>query len=316
MSAPVRIALSVGLIVLFAVAVEYLVSWHAVFRAWREVPLAHALAAFALMTLSHACRGARLWAYLRDSHRLRYVDALRVTLVHNLFNHVLPFRTGEATFPLLLNRRHAVPLATGIAALIWFRVIDIVFILAAGGLAIAAAGRGSTRWLALLPLVAVVPLAMAGLRARIAEVLAKAPQRRVFTAMRALVNGVPDNDRRLWVDAAWTAAGWTSKLCSLGVLLVAFTAIGPAQAVLAALGGELTSVLPLHTPAGVGTYEAGLVAAMAYAQISPERALSAAVNVHLALLAVALLYGVVALAAPRTEISAAPRTPGSLPPRL
>jgi uncharacterized membrane protein YbhN (UPF0104 family) len=100
------------------------------------------------------------------------------------------------------------------------------------------------------------------------------------------------------------------------VLLVAFTAVGPAQAVLAALGGELTSVLPIHTPAGVGTYEAGLVAGMAYAQVAPGRALSAAVNVHLALLAVALLYGLLALAAPRPETRAAPQTPGSVPPRL
>ena len=233
---------------------------------------------------------------------------MRVTLVHNLFNHVMPFRTGEATFPLLLNRTHRVPLSTGIAALVWFRLIDIVFILAAGGFAIAAAGRGSARWIALLPLVTVLPLAMATLRARIESALEQAPPGRAVAAALALVRGVPHNDRRLWLDAAWTAAGWTSKLCSLGVLLVAFTAVGPAEAVLAALGGELTSVLPIHTPAGVGTYEAGLVAALAYARVAPERALTAAVNVHLALLAVALLYGLLALAAPGRAARAAPNT--------
>jgi uncharacterized membrane protein YbhN (UPF0104 family) len=63
-----------------------------------------------------------------------------------------------------------------------------------------------------------------------------------------------------------------------------------------ALGGELSSVLPVHGLAGAGTYEAGVVAALAPFRVSAVEALAAAVNLHLFLLGVSGLGGALALA--------------------
>ena len=49
--------------------------------------------------------------------------------------------------------------------------------------------------------------------------------------------------------------------------------------------GDLTSILPFHGLAGAGTYEAGVVAGLAPYGLSPETALSLAINLHLFILA-------------------------------
>jgi len=61
--------------------------------------------------------------------------------------------------------------------------------------------------------------------------------------------------------AAWAFAvsNWVLKLGVVGALLAPLAALPPGAAVAAALGGELAAVLPVQAPAGVGTYEAGVV---------------------------------------------------------
>jgi hypothetical protein len=72
--------------------------------------------------------------------------------------------------------------------------------------------------------------------------------------------------------------------------------VGPVTARFgAALGGELSSVLPVHAPAGIGTYPAGIVAgAAAFGADGGKESLAllarAAINAHL-LTAVAALVG-------------------------
>jgi hypothetical protein len=45
--------------------------------------------------------------------------------------------------------------------------------------------------------------------------------------------------------------------------------------------GELTTVLPVYSIAGIGTYEAGVVAALVPADIGYQEAIKTAVNLHL-----------------------------------
>ena len=60
---------------------------------------------------------------------------------HNLFNNLLPMRAGEASFPVLMRRYFDVPLARSLAALLWFRLMDVHALAAVAMLAV---GR---RWL-------------------------------------------------------------------------------------------------------------------------------------------------------------------------
>ena len=63
-------------------------------------------------------------------------------------------------------------------------------------------------------------------------------------------------------------------------ILRLFAPMPGAAAVMGAIGGDLTSVLPVHGVAGAGTYEAGVVAALTPFDIPTAAALAAAVNLH------------------------------------
>jgi len=77
--------------------------------------------------------------------------------------------------------------------------------------------------------------------------------------------------------------------------LSAFVELAWQPALLGAVGGELSSVLPIHGVAGAGTYEAGIVAALLPFGIVMEQAMQAAVSLHLFLLGLCVLGGGLAL---------------------
>ena len=60
-----------------------------------------------------------------------------------------------------------------------------------------------------------------------------------------------------------TALNWSVKVLVLAWVLAAAWASSRSPRFGGALGGELSSVLPVHAPAGVGTYPAGIVAGAA-----------------------------------------------------
>ena len=60
------------------------------------------------------------------------------------------------------------------------------------------------------------------------------------------------------------------------------------------LGGELSSVIPIHTPGGLGTYEASMLGTARLLGITGGWVLFAAVQLHLMILLSTLLGGVAA----------------------
>ena len=70
---------------------------------------------------------------------------------------------------------------------------------------------------------------------------------------------------------------------------------------MSAIGGELTSVLPFHAPGGVGTYEAGMIAALAPV-LALDEAGQGAVNTHLFVIGASALGGIIGLLLPAGEL--------------
>jgi uncharacterized membrane protein YbhN (UPF0104 family) len=66
-------------------------------------------------------------------------------------------------------------------------------------------------------------------------------------------------------------------------------------ALLGAVLGDLTSILPVHNIGGAGTYEAGVVAGMLPFGVGASAAIAAAINLHLFLLAATLFGGALSL---------------------
>ena len=80
--------------------------------------------------LSYLLRALRIFDEFRTQAGGRFGSCLRITLIHNAMINVVPFRGGEAAFPLLLRQNFGVPLPRAIASLFWFRLQDAFVVMA------------------------------------------------------------------------------------------------------------------------------------------------------------------------------------------
>ncbi|MEI2297561.1 lysylphosphatidylglycerol synthase domain-containing protein [Ensifer sp. MJa1] len=277
--------LSASAIFAYAAFVEWFWGWSTLLRQWSEIGFGIAFLALALLVATYFIRCYRIYDYFPRETAGQFLPLFRVTQVHNLLNIMLPFRAGETSFPLLMRSEFSVPLARGTAALLVMRLLDLhaLLVVAAVGLVI---GRGSialwTLWFAAF----VSPLLFFLLKGR-AIALAR---RLLPTSLDAIVDEL---EAGLPVDViaflrAWgmTILNWAVKVIVLAWVL-AFMGVAPLSACFGgALGGELSSVLPMHAPAGVGTYPAAIAAGAVSFGASAgreglEQLAAAGVNAHL-----------------------------------
>lgn len=283
-----RTIFAVVVAVVFVFGVEALVGWRSVVYPWRfiEEPRWIVVGA-ALVGTSYVIRAIRLFRFFELDYGFR--TSLRLVLQQNLLNNLLPFRTGEFAFPVLMNRYLSVPPSRSVPGLLWLRMLDLHALLlvlisvvgvvvspAAGALAvpvwIAAVFifRGAAFWLA-----AALPEARNGIVLAIRGGLEMAPTHR-FDLLELLF---------------WTLANWLLKLLAFAWVIRLFTAAPFDTGLAGAVGGELAAVLPIQGLAGLGTYEAGVVAAMQALGSTLNEALTGAVTLHLFLLGVSILGG-------------------------
>lgn len=257
------------------------------------------------LAATYLLRALRVYHEFGEVTRGRFGDCLRLVLTHNALVNLLPMRAGELSFPLLLNRRFGLPLARAAGSLLWLRVQDAVIlaalavlcwprlspVLRAAGVAALATGG------ALLP-----PVAQ-WLLARVA------PGR--FDAARAALAESANHARIGWL---WTLANWCVKLAVLSqVLALLFVSplASPLEAgVAGAVGGELAAVLPVQGVAAIGSYEAGVAAALSVAGVVWSDGLKAAFSLHLLTLATALAAAGLALALPSSRANRSPPADG------
>jgi len=288
-----RLVASLSIGAVFVVFVEVYVGWAELLRPWRTLAPAALGAAVALMVLSHVTRALRVHDYFDGPVRGHRAACLQLVLRHNLLNNLLPMRAGEIAFPVLMQRRFGVSPAQSLPGLLWFRLLDLhVLVLLAAPL-VATAVPVSVLGLVMVAWLCLPWLAWRGWH-RIATRTAPSAGR-LARFMARLHAGLPQDERVFWIALVWTLATWALKLAVFTWLLVAFAPLGLSHAVLGAIGGELTSVLPIHGAGGFGTYEAGVVAATLASGLDAPTLLRAAVNLHLFVLGVSLLTGLIAL---------------------
>lgn len=77
-----------------------------------------------LFTITCACRWWRVWI-LVPADRRRPMGILSVSAGHACLNLILPMRTGELTFPVLLKRATGLPLGVGAIYLFTIRILEL-----------------------------------------------------------------------------------------------------------------------------------------------------------------------------------------------
>lgn len=209
-----------------------------------------------------------------------------MTQVHNLLNIMLPFRAGETSFPLLMRSEFGVPLVRGTAALFVMRLLDLHALLtvAAVGL-VAGRGQGAIGWV--LWLIAFLsPLAFFLMKEKALTVMRRVAPAKAGPLLDEAEAGLPIGIPAFLRAWAMTMLNWAVKVVVLAWVLAIMGVAPLAASFGGALGGELSSVLPVHAPAGVGTYAAAIVAgAVSFGASADQATLEtlgrASVNAHL-----------------------------------
>ena len=290
-----------------------LLAWLAGDARWRELGSAFARLTPAMLAigaagfaLSYLLRALRVHDEFRAEARGRFPACLRIVLIHNAMINVVPFRGGEAAFPLLLRQTFGTPLGRAIASLFWFRLQDALVVAVLAVLV----------WPGLPP-----ALRAAGVAALVGGAWylprwARAPHdwaagRPLAAKLGKLRDAFAESTRHARFGWLWTIANWSVKLAVQAWLLAALLPAPLATGAAGALGAELAAILPVQGVAGFGTYEAGAAAALLPIGVAFERGLQAALALHLFVIACALAAGALAWLAP---VPRSPATSNNNPP--
>jgi hypothetical protein len=287
----IGITLLAGLVI----AVEHRVGWQALFAPWRTVPPGLLAGAFALTAASYGLRALRVYDYFGPLVAGRFPVVLRLSVLHNTANNLLPMRIGEVVFPWLMRRYFGHGFLAAGASLLWIRIMDLHCLVLAGLLVAWLRVPGwwwpllGVLWLALVP---------AGLVLRRSGRVERLRPGRLRRVSLFVLEAAPRDSGLLARLYLWTLLSWATKLTAFALVLGHFVDATLAQRLAGVLGAELSSVLPLHGIAGAGSYELTGMAAMVPLGVAIEPALAGAVNLHLFLLGTTLLLGLAVLLLP------------------
>jgi len=281
------------LLIALVLAVALTVGWGPLLAPWRELGLTELLGLLALSALSYGFRAVRVFDYFRPAFAGRFPTVLRLSILHNVANNLLPMRAGEMVFPWLMGRYFGQGFGNALASLIWIRLLDMHFL----GLIACLILYLRQPWIG-WPLAGLLWLLLLPLMARVGRLAPTGSSRMPARLASTLARAAPVSRRLIARLYLWTALSWTAKCIAFALLRQHLLPLDLWRLLIGVLSAELSRILPFHGIAGGGTYELAAVAALVPFGVSPEAALVGAVNLHLFLLGVTLLLGLLALLLP------------------
>ena len=272
------------------------------------LPLLAALMLYPLVTFSRALRlQAALTILAPAASPVGRLRLTRVAALHSVLSSFAPMRLGELSLVWLLHRAAGTPLAAGSALLLVLRLIDLVVVVGAGMLALAALplARAALPWalpaagavlgVLILGLLLAPPVARALRTVTVGEGDPTAGGRltRLWrTLLEALAAQTP---RRLVTLTAWSLPIWALIFAMAWLCANATEAwIGPAGGVAGGSATSLAIVLPVNTFANAGTFEAAWVLALVPAGLDRTAALATGLLYHVTGLLGSALLGALA----------------------
>ncbi|QPB20740.1 lysylphosphatidylglycerol synthase domain-containing protein [Rhizobium sp. 007] len=285
--------LTVVIVAAYASFIEWFWGWSAIIAQWAAVGVMPILVALALLTSTYFLRTWRILDYFPRETAGSFRTLFRVTQVHNLLNIMMPFRTGETSFPVLMRAEFGIPLTRATSALLVMRLLDLHALLAAAGIGFAAAAPSAVLAWLLWAAFLFLPITAFLIRKPFLRFGFRLFPTKAQGFLSEIENGLPANASAFARAWAMTAVNWLVKVVVLAWAL-SLMGVSPLTASFGgALGGELSSVLPVHAPGGVGTYPAGIAAgAVALGAPGGKAELAAlaqaSINAHLLIIVSAL----------------------------
>ena len=291
---PLYLCISLLAVVAYVLLIEWVWGWQAIISQWSNWSVLSTLIALVLMFFTYALRAYRIRDYFRQYPKVNFSESCRITLMHNLANNLLPMRTGEASFPLMMRSSFDLSLSMTTGTLVFFRTLDLQVLIALGSLAWVYQLQSSLLWWLAWIAFAISPILLLPCRVFIETYLIKALPIKIAELAKKILSGTPENYTALLRTLLITWLNWSIKIIVFAWILISFADLELVQAITGAMGGELSSVLPLHAPAGIGTYEAGVVAGAALTGSNIDSSVAAAINLHILIILGTLLGGLIA----------------------
>ena len=282
--------------------------WGKIIETWQILGPAQCLLALALIFTSYFIRSLRLFYYCKKVIKNKWLIAFKIHLQHNFYNNLIPMRAGELSFPLLMKTHFKLSYAESAGTLLWFRLLDLQALLLFSLTALHAQHLIRPEYaLPLMILVLVCPTFV--LLPSIKRLItANQPQERkqstpalnkplktLAILLERLKNGLPQTQSAFWVSWALTLTNWAVKILVFAWVLEFFHPMPLSIAIMGAIGGEATSLLPIHGFAGIGSYEAGIAGALMILDQPRDAALVGAINLHLFLICSTILSMIMSL---------------------
>ncbi len=212
---------------------------------------------------------------------IKTLDLSAVMAVHTFFNNLLPFRSGEASFPIILKKLFSVEGVISSATLLVARLFDLLSLSILFALSTVFISFQNKKLL----LISVFSFFSILLIIFIGFKLLRRFKNRfsiTFTLFGFFSNF--NSKRNLTLVFTYSILNWIFKFLSFFFILKAGGInISFPKTIFAATFGELTTVLPVHSIGGFGTYEVGLVGGFALLGLKGSYALTVAFYFHLLL---------------------------------
>lgn len=298
--------LGVFLSLLVIIYVLYTLDWKAVLQIFKTIDYGLLVFSFLIFLVNYLFRTLR-FRYLLELQAIPFLELLGVTSLYGMYLYLMPAKTGELSFPLLLKDRLKISFSQSTATLIVARFLDFATIALFLPFVLAVFWKQINIWIRTASVILVITTFMTGFLAlwfirtpgwleflgedreiasywlnRLKQVLKK-----VLTILKEI------DDRhvygRLWLV---TSAIW---ICVQANLYYIVHSLGYSMTFL-----EMTVVmiimipmtlLPLQGVANLGTHEIGWVTAFALFGYPRSTALGIAVSTHIILLAFVLALG-------------------------
>lgn len=289
-------------VVAYAVIIQWLFGWQKMLAAWQHIPGWYPAAALLLMFFTYVIRGWRIYDFFLPMTRGGLLLCCKIMLSHNLLNNLLPMRTGEASFPLLMRSYFAASISYSTAGLVLLRLLDLQVLLCIGFLTVLGFKHSLTPfWWAVFILLVISPLLLLPLTPLLARLAQRIRQPKISHMLQQVVAAMPPHLPALLRSWLLTWICWVLKILVFALVLRWFATVDWWRAIGVCIGGELSSVLPIHAPAGLGTYEASMLAAaklMGLAGGEGQWILFAGVQLHMLMIISTLIGGLVAFFIP------------------
>ncbi|WP_457624980.1 lysylphosphatidylglycerol synthase transmembrane domain-containing protein [Persephonella sp.] len=260
----VSVAVSIGFVYLFYVVIgfEKFISF------FSQINPVNILLAFTLYTGSYLTRAFR-WKLVLSIKEFKKL--FKITAFNTVFNIFLPFRTGELSFFYMLKKEN-IPFSESAISFFSVRVFDAISLFAVFGFSFFL--FYDKPFLAFLTLM-LMPFSFFLLKAILSFL--KYEKIKEFHTTKL----TPKNITILYLLSVFT---FFLKFTAFYLVLPEGVNLSFVQAFFASSAGDLTTILPIHGIAGIGTYEGGYAGILILFGVDKENALLASVFVHLFML--------------------------------